>query len=143
MRGTIMAKRASMNRATELRCDGTAVGPFADHRFKCIQFHRAFPAGTRNIGVWILACALGVSFVGRANADGVFINERWPIKDPNGTVLLSPPHVEPTNECSKSVFVDSFVPKATITVFLNGATAIGGPLVTVFGFADVPLTQQL
>jgi hypothetical protein len=72
----------------------------------------------------------------------VKINERWPIRGPKGPVL-SPPHVEPTNNCAKSVYVDSFVPHATIRVFLGGTTLIGGPMATEFGFVAVPLNQQL
>ena len=68
----------------------------------------------------------------------VVINDQWPIQSPSGASVLSPPHVEPTNQCSKSVYVDSFIPHATITVFLNGLTVIGGPTATDFGFTDVP-----
>lgn len=71
----------------------------------------------------------------------VQINDRWPIRGPKG-VNLSPPHVEGTNECSQSVYVDSFIPHAIIRVFRSG-TLIGGPFATQFGFADVPLTQVL
>jgi len=109
---------------------------------------RFFPHGTRvfasalRVLACILACELALAFAGAPQATGVFINDKWPIKGPNGPVL-SPPHVEPTNECSKSVYVDSFVPHATITVFLSGTTVIGGPIPTEFGFADVALTQPL
>jgi hypothetical protein len=102
---------------------------------------RCLQSGRRGV-VRILTCILALALAGTARADKVFINDRWPIRGPNG-VALSPPHVEPTNECSKSVYVDSFVPKATITVFLNGTTIIGGPITPEFGFADVSLTQQL
>ena len=71
----------------------------------------------------------------------VRINDRWPIRGPRG-VNLSPPQVESTNECSQSVYVDSFIPHATIRVFRSG-TLIGGPFHSQFGFADVPLTQTL
>src|SRR2546427_78414 len=75
----------------------------------------------------VLACWLAVSVSTIAQGEKIFINERWPIKGPGGTVL-SPPNVEPTNECAKSVYVDSFIPHATITVFLGGTTVIGGPV---------------
>jgi hypothetical protein len=39
--------------------------------------------------------------------------------------------------------VDSFVPKATVKVFLNGTTLIGGPIAPKQGFYAVPLTQAL
>jgi hypothetical protein len=48
--------------------------------------------------------------------------------------------VEPTNECSKSVYVDSFVPHTLITVYRGGTTVVG-TLHSVFGFAAVPLTS--
>jgi hypothetical protein len=84
-----------------------------------------------------LALALSASAQDRR----VFINDRWPIQGPKGPTL-SPPHIEPTNECSQSVYVDSFIPHATITVFLSGAV-IGGPIPTEFGFVDVPLMHPL
>jgi hypothetical protein len=84
-----------------------------------------------------LVCSLGAS----AQDGKIFINERWPIRGEKGS-SLSPPHIEPTNECSRSVYVDSFIPHATITVFLGGAV-IGGPFATEFGFADVPLIHPL
>ncbi len=93
------------------------------------------------VHVIVFGC-LTLSFATTAQENKVFINDRWPIQGPDGPVL-SPPNVEPTNECSKSVYVDSFVPKATIIVYLNGTTVIGGPVVTVFGFDDVALTQSL
>ena len=85
-----------------------------------------------------------LAFAGAAFAQNgkVVINDRWPIRGSKGPVL-SPPHVEPTNNCSKSVYVDSFVPHATIRVFLGGTTLIGGPMATEFGFVAVQLTQQL
>jgi hypothetical protein len=72
----------------------------------------------------------------------VYINDQWPITGPNGPTL-SPPHVEQTNQCANSVYVDSIVPKAEITVFLGGTKLIGGPYKSKYGFADVPLTQAL
>ena len=89
----------------------------------------------------LLAYALALTITGFAQ-EKIFINDKWPIRGKNGTTL-SPPHVEPTNECAKSVYVDSFVPKAEITVFRAGTTLIGGPFKSTFGFADVPLTVVL
>lgn len=57
--------------------------------------------------------------------------------------VASPPHVEPTNECSKKVYVDSFIPHATVKVFLNGTILIGGPVAPNFGFAAIQLSQKL
>ncbi len=90
--------------------------------------------------VYLLLCAASLIFCVQASAQ-IRINDRWPIRGPKG-VNLSPPHVENTNECSKSVYVDSFIPHATLKVFRSG-TLIGGPFATQFGFADVPLTVTL
>jgi hypothetical protein len=78
-----------------------------------------------------------------AQRKDVPINKQWPIQNPSGQSELSPPVVESANQCSKSVFVDGFVPGATINIFLGGSTVIGGPFVSTFGFADVPVTHQL
>jgi hypothetical protein len=86
------------------------------------------------------ACVLATACIVAAQDKKVIINDKWPIQDPSGRSELSPPHVEPTNECSKSVYVDGFVPHATITVFRGGG-AIGAPFVSTFGFADVPVPQ--
>ncbi len=77
-----------------------------------------------------------------ATGKDVPINKQWPIQNPSGLSELSPPVVESAKQGSKSVFVDGFVPGATITVFLGGST-ISGPFVSTFGFADVPVTHQL
>jgi hypothetical protein len=77
-----------------------------------------------------------------ACADDVVINKNYPIYGPNG-VNLSPPHVDVTNECATHVYVDSFVPGATIKVFLNGTTLVGGPTLSTFGFKAFALTQEL
>ena len=87
-------------------------------------------------------CILALTAVASAQRGKVFINPNYPIKGEHGA-NLSPPHVEQTNECAKSVWVDSFVPGAEITVFKGGATLIGGPFPTQFGFADVPVTAAL
>jgi hypothetical protein len=99
---------------------------------------RAFSS---RIIVCLAMCLIALAAVAQ-NDDKVFINKRWPIRGHTGS-LLSPPHVELTNECSQSIYVDSIVPKSTITVRLNGATVIGGPVVSQFGFDAIPLTVQL
>jgi hypothetical protein len=101
-----------------------------------------FSLGPLRVFACVLLYGLALASTGVAQDKKIFINDRWPIRGPNGPVL-SPPHVEPTSECSKSVYVDSFVPHATITTFLNGTIVIGGPSPTEFGFADVTLTQSL
>src|SRR6516162_2618115 len=90
----------------------------------------------------ILASVAGFSVIGKVYADDVVINPKYPIRGPNG-VNLSPPEVHVTNECARHVYVDSFVPGATIRVFLNGSTLIGGPTVSKFGFAAFTLTHTL
>jgi hypothetical protein len=92
----------------------------------------------------IMLC-MGMSvfaFTAVAQNKQVFINEHWPIRGRTGS-LLSPPNVEPTNECSQSVYVDSIVPKSIVTVRLNGVTVIGGPVISQFGFDSIPLTAPL
>jgi hypothetical protein len=78
-----------------------------------------------------------------ALADNIVINDRYPIRGPNGTPTLSPPHVDQTHECATHVYVDSFVPHATIRVYLNGVTLIGGPVAPKFAFGAITLTQTL
>jgi len=98
----------------------------------------------RKLTVWLRVAVLGLVLAAPVAAqDKVVINDRWPIRGPNGHSELSPPQVEQTNECSTSVYVDGFVPRAIITVFRGGTTIIGGPFVTKFGFADVPVTAPL
>lgn len=90
-----------------------------------------------------LLCACVLALTASAPAQRkIFINPKYPIEGDNGN-HLSPPHIEPTNECAKSVYLDSFVPGAEITVFQGGSTVIGGPFPSTFGFADVPLTVTL
>lgn len=87
------------------------------------------------------AAIVGLCFAASAYADDVYINPRYPIgsdKSPG----LSPPHVHQTNECATHVYVDSFIPKATIKVFRNGSL-VGGPYVPKFGFGAIELTTPL
>ena len=94
------------------------------------------------VGLTVLgACCIG--FVSSGQAD-VYINDRYPISNPaRGGNSLSPPHIAATNECSTHVYVDSFIPKATIRVYLNGTTTIIGSATPQTGFAAIPLSQQL
>jgi hypothetical protein len=98
------------------------------------------PAFGSRVIVCLAMCLFTLAAVAQRNR--VPINEQWPIQGKTGS-LLSPPNVELTNECSQSVYVDSIVPKATITVRLNGMTIIGGPVVSQFGFDAILLTVQL
>jgi len=57
---------------------------------------------------------------------------------------LSPPNVEPVSACADHVFVNSFMPNATVTVYVNGsATADGGPVTSKNAFAAIHLTKPL
>src|SRR3984957_12213769 len=87
----------------------------------------------------LMGCLAGT----RSYADDVIINKNYPIRNPAGGSNLSPPNVEATNECATAVYVDSFVPHATVTVYLNGTTIIGGPVAPQFGFAAIRLTHPL
>jgi hypothetical protein len=78
----------------------------------------------------------GVCLSHMASADDVFVNERFPIR---GEDELSPPIVDPANECASHVLVKFAVPHATVQVLLNGVTSIGGPIVAPFGTIAVPL----
>lgn len=107
---------------------------------RCIAFSPITPARqVRQRRTCFCLSVLLIGLCGVARADDS-INERWPIKGPES---LSPPHVEPTNECSKKVYVDSFIPHATVKVFLNGTILIGGPVAPNFGFAAIQLSQKL
>jgi hypothetical protein len=94
-------------------------------------------AGSKNLTAVFLALFWALA----AHADRVVINDKFPIQGKNGPTL-SPPHLEQTNECATHVYVDSFVPHATINVYL-GSTVIGGPIAPEFGFWAVPLTHAL
>ena len=99
----------------------------------------------RNRTPALFLAALGLALVSGIFAQDkkVVIIDQWPIKNPKGQSELSPPVVEQSNQCAKSVFVTGFIPGATITVFLGGSTVIGGPFPSIFGFVDVPVTHQL
>jgi Common central domain of tyrosinase len=90
--------------------------------------------------VW-LGCAV-------ARAGDITIPKQFPIQGNTGQSNLSPPHLYQTNECATKVGVDSFVPHATIKVFLVAPPPklhklIGGPVDPFFGHDAIPLTQTL
>jgi hypothetical protein len=89
--------------------------------------------------VLMLAALAGLVIIGRAQAD-VVINPNFPIRGPNN---LSPPYLLGTFECSTHVYVTSFVPGATIMVYVSGSTLVGGPIAPPFGFSAIPLTRPL
>jgi hypothetical protein len=89
-----------------------------------------------------LAVVVGSFCAAASYADDVYINPKYPITG-HGGPALSPPHVGATNECATHVYVDSFVPKATVRIFLNGTTLIGGPVAPKYGFFAFPVSQAL
>jgi len=89
-----------------------------------------------------LAVIVGSFWTTLLYADDIYINPKYPITG-HGGPALSPPHVGATLQCATHVFVDSFVPRATVKVFLNGSPLIGGPVAPKYGFFAVPLTQAL
>jgi len=92
--------------------------------------------------VCLMAALLALAPEAAGQRTKIRINDKFPIRGPNG-VNLSPPNVEQTNECAKHVYVNGFVPHATIRVYLNGTTLIGGPVSPEFAFTAVTLTQAL
>src|SRR5215471_9132625 len=102
----------------------------------------AAPSAVIRFSLAVVIGTFGSLFGAPAYADDVYINPKYPITG-HGGPALSPPHVDQTNECAIHVYVDSFLPKATVKVFLNGTTLIGGPIAPKQGFYAVPLTQAL
>jgi hypothetical protein len=96
--------------------------------------------------VWAAFFFCAMFFGAIANCQKIVVNERYPIANPtNGTAYLSPPLVESTNQCSIRVKVTSFIPGATINVYLMNPVKklIGGPKVLPLDGLTVPLTQPL
>jgi hypothetical protein len=85
-----------------------------------------------------------VVLVAAASASArVYVNPKYPITGqdaPGGT--LSPPVISAVDDCSSHVYVDSFMPKATVKVILNGTTIIG-TATPAFAFTAIQLTQQV
>jgi hypothetical protein len=92
----------------------------------------------------VLTIALVLGGLGEGIAEPVFINPKFPIVGGNtgGRSTLSPPVITAVDNCSTHVFVQSFIPKATVRVYLNGSTLIGSAT-PHFGFEAIPLTQPL
>jgi hypothetical protein len=92
-----------------------------------------------------IACVLsafvtaGILSSATAHADRVYIDPNYPVKGPSN---LSPPNVEVTNECSTHVYVDSFVPGASVEVFVNGVRE-AGPIVEKLAFHSFTLAHRL
>ena len=68
-------------------------------------------------------------------ADKISINAQYPVRGPKGPTL-SPPVIAAVNDCSTHVYVESFVPHATVTVTLNG-TIVAGVASPQFAFAAI------
>ncbi len=99
-----------------------------------------------------LLTAVCAAFFSCAAAQGeITISKSYQITGPNGEVLLSPPTVVPTGQCSERVKITSVVPGATIHVYLTATKAgpvapkklIGGPVVLHVNGMTVNLTQAL
>ncbi len=97
--------------------------------------HAAFPL----LFGLILVPGLVAGFASTARAD-IYIDKEYPITR-DGVIELSPPNIEATSDCTTHVYVDSFVPKATIHVYL-GAALIGSATPET-GFAAIAVNQQL
>lgn len=77
---------------------------------------------------------------GCLSPDGPRINDDFPIREGRE---LSPPIVyDPIHECAQVVYVFSFVPHATVTVYANMTEQVG-QAAPHFAFADIPLTRPL
>ena len=94
-------------------------------------------ASFARIATMVPAIALLCFAAAGASAGDVVINQRYPVSGKD----LSPPNVEATNECAASVYVDGFVPHATVTVYVNGAMEVA--VSPEFGFAAIPLAHAL
>jgi hypothetical protein len=81
----------------------------------------------------------------------IVTNKNYPITGPSGVSLLSPPTVVPTDQCPQRVKLTSFVPGATINVYLTATLAgpvspkklIGGPKTLPADGLTVDLTQRV
>jgi len=91
-----------------------------------------------------IGAILLILVVGSAEAGRVFVNPQFPItgKGTEGRTTLSPPVISAVDSCSTHVYVQSYMPKATVKVILNGGPIIGVATPT-FAFGEVPLTQAL
>jgi len=111
--------------------------PIAVHSLASVNGFRVSGRALVLCAVFVFLATFGVL------ADKIYIDPNYPIREQGN---LSPPHIEGANECSTHVYVDSFVPHATIKVYLNTMAPpklIGGPIAPHFGFAAIPLTQPL
>jgi hypothetical protein len=88
--------------------------------------------------------ALTSMVVFAAYARDVYINPNFPISGQrsDGRTTLSPPVIAAVDSCSTHVYVESFIPKATVRVILNGSTVIG-VAIPEFGFVAVKVTKVL
>jgi len=86
----------------------------------------------------VIGCALPLC------AAAVYINPQFGITggDGNAIPLLSPPVISVVDACAKSVQVESFIPKATVQIILNGGPVIG-TATPQFGYGAVALSQAL
>ena len=92
----------------------------------------------------LIACAAVVVCALPAPARDVYINPNYPIKGgrTEGRSTLSPPVIAAVDECSRHVYVESYIPKATVRIYLNGGPVIG-TATPKFGFGAIKLTHAL
>ncbi len=90
------------------------------------------------------ACAAAMLCAFSAHAGRVYINPHFPISggDTKGRTTLSPPVIDAVDQCSTHVYVQSYIPKATVRIYLNGTTVIGTATPRL-GFTAVNLTHAL
>ena len=92
----------------------------------------------------LIACAAIVVCALPAPARDVYINPNYPIKGgrTEGRSTLSPPVIAAVDECTTHVYVESYIPKATVRIYLNGGPVIG-TATPKFGFSAIKLTHAL
>jgi hypothetical protein len=92
----------------------------------------------------LLACAAVIVCAFPARAGNVYINPNFPITGgpTEGRSTLSPPVIAAVDACSTHIYVQSYIPKATVRVILNGSIVIG-TATPRFGFNAVALTRAL
>ena len=79
-----------------------------------------------------------------ARAGNVYINPNYQIHGgrTEGRSTLSPPVIAAVDQCATHVYVESYIPKATVRIYLNGGPVIG-MATPRFGFGAITLTHAL
>src|ERR1700726_1457113 len=92
-----------------------------------------------------IACMGVVICAFPARAGHVYINPNYQISGgrTEGRSTLSPPVIPAVDECSRHVYVESYIPKAAVRIYLNGGAAAIGTATPKFGFGAIKLTHAL